>query len=240
MDTNMSFFTDLLLEKGIQLTERQLEQFEAYYHELIDWNEKINLTAITEKSQVYLKHFYDSISLSFFVDFTKIETLADIGAGAGFPSIPLKIVYPHMKVTIIDSLNKRIQFLNQLVEKLGLSHVQCFHARAEEAGRKPSLRDQFDLVTARAVARLNVLNEFCLPFVKAGGYFASMKGSDPAGELNEAKKSIQVLRGELKAVHHFELPVEGSSRHIILIEKKGATPAKFPRKAGTPLKDPIV
>lgn len=240
MDNNTIFFTDLLREKGIELTGRQLEQFEAYYRELVEWNEKINLTAITEKDQVYLKHFYDSISLSFFVDFKKVGTLADIGAGAGFPSIPLKIVFPHVKVTIIDSLNKRIQFLNQLVEKLGLSQVQCLHARAEEAARKPLLRDRFDLVTARAVARLNVLNEFCLPFVKEGGLFASMKGSDPGDELNEAKKSIQVLRGELKAVHRFELPIEASTRHIIVIEKKAATPANYPRKAGTPLKDPII
>ncbi|TMV47975.1 16S rRNA (guanine(527)-N(7))-methyltransferase RsmG [Paenibacillus mesophilus] len=240
MDEVRKGFEELLAEKQIVLSERQWNQFEIYFRELVSWNEKMNLTGITEREQVYIKHFYDSLSLSFFVPMSEVVTLADIGSGAGFPSIPLKIVYPHLRVTIIDSLNKRIQFLDHLVKSLELEHVQCIHGRAEDLARKAELRDSFDLVTARAVARMNVLNEFCLPFVKASGLFAAMKGSDPDEELQEAVFSLKQLRGETKSVFRFELPVEQSTRHIILIHKTGSTPAKYPRKAGTPLKQPLV
>lgn len=240
MDEVNARFAELLRGKGLELTEAQWEQYEMYFHELVSWNEKMNLTGITEREQVYIKHFYDSLSLSFCFPMREVATLADIGSGAGFPSLPLKIMFPHLQVTIIDSLNKRIQFLNHLVSKLGLEHVRCIHGRAEDEARKPMLRDAFDLATARAVARLNVLNELCLPFVKPGGLFAAMKGSNPEDELKEAAFSLQALRGEVEAVERFELPVEQSSRHILLIRKTGNTPKAYPRKAGVPLKQPLI
>jgi 16S rRNA (guanine527-N7)-methyltransferase len=233
-------FIEALELKGIQLSTAQLEQFDLYYQLLVEWNEKMNLTAITEKSQVYLKHFYDSISLSFFIPMSDILTMADIGSGAGFPSIPLKIVYPHLKVTIVDSLNKRVQFLNHVAGELGLQETNQVHARAEDAGRDSAYRDSYDLVTARAVARLSVLSEFCLPFVRVGGTFAAMKGSDAKEEIVEAAYALRELKGQLIADHPFELPFEQSSRHVILVEKTGKTPAKYPRKAGLPLKQPLL
>jgi 16S rRNA (guanine527-N7)-methyltransferase len=240
MDVIQLNFAVLLKNHGIELSDEQSNLFEIYYRELIEWNEKINLTAITEKEQVYIKHFYDSLSLTFFVDFTHVHTLADIGSGAGFPGIPLKIIFPHLKVTIVDSLNKRILFLNQLVEKLSLNNVKCVHGRAEDVSRMPVFRDQFDLVTARAVARLSVLNELCLPFVKKGGFFVAMKGSEVSNEMEEAAFSLNELNGRLVDSNRMELPTEQSIRHLIQIEKVGPTPGKYPRKAGLPLKNPLV
>lgn len=240
MDTIQTGFHSLLLEHKIDLSPQQMDQFETYFQELVSWNEKMNLTGITERDQVYIKHFYDSITLSFYIPMDEVQTLADIGSGAGFPGIPLKICFPHLKLTIIDSLNKRIHFLQNVVDKLGLSQVELLHGRAEDLGRKEGLRDSFDLVTARAVARMAVLNEFCLPFVKAGGKFAAMKGSDPEEEVREAKRSLSELKGKLESNHHFELPMENSDRHIIIVSKTAPTPKKYPRKAGTPLKQPIV
>ncbi|RTE06684.1 16S rRNA (guanine(527)-N(7))-methyltransferase RsmG [Paenibacillus whitsoniae] len=232
-------FTERLAEEGIVLSERQLEQFEIYFKTLVLWNEKMNLTGITEREQVYLKHFYDSLSLAFNFDMKKAASLADIGSGAGFPSIPLKIAFPHLKVTIVDSLNKRITFLKEVVSLLGFTDTECVHGRAEDIARVAKYRDQFDLVTARAVARLSVLNEFCLPFVKKGGTFIAMKGSDVEEELKDAAYSLSELRGKLVKVTRMTLPVEESMRHFIVVEKTGATPAKYPRKAGTPLKEPL-
>jgi len=200
----------------------------------------MNLTAITEREQVYIKHFYDSLSVSFFLPMDKVATLADIGSGAGFPGIPLKIVFPHIQLTIIDSLNKRIQFLKHLCEKLRLRDVVCLHSRAEDAARLNNHRDQYDMVTARAVARLSVLNEFCLPFAKPGGVFVAMKGNDVEGELAEAEYSLRELKGKLREVFHLELPLELSNRNLIVIEKLSVTPHKYPRKAGIPLKSPLI
>jgi len=240
MDTVQDSFVELLAQRGMELSERQLQQFEAYYKLLVEWNEKMNLTAITEREQVYLKHFYDSLSLSFFYRVQDATMLADIGSGAGFPSLPLKIAFPHMRVTIVDSLNKRIMFLRELVQELGLEHVECVHGRAEDVSRLPAYRDRFDLVTARAVARLNVLAEFCLPFVRKGGAFLAMKGSEVEGELQEAAFSFAELKGAVAQVHQMELPIEHSIRHFVQIDKLGATPGKYPRKAGLPLKTPLL
>lgn len=240
MEETNSWFQNLMTEKGLQLSAAQLEQFETYYRVLVDWNERMNLTGITEKDAVYEKHFYDSVSLSFFVDMKSVRSMADIGSGAGFPSIPLKICFPHLKVVIVDSLNKRIQFLNHLVEQLGMQDVTCVHGRAEDVARLNEHRDQHDLVTARAVARLNVLNEFCLPFVRKNGTFAAMKGSQSVEEVREAAESLRELKGKVRAEHAFKLPFEQSERHIVLIEKLDATPRKYPRKAGTPIKEPIM
>lgn len=240
MDTIAAEFSASLQEHGIQLTPEQLEQFELYFRELVSWNEKMNLTGITERSQVYTKHFYDSLTLAFYLKMGEIKTLADIGSGAGFPGIPLKICFPHLKLTIVDSLSKRITFLQHVVDTLGLTGVQLIHGRAEDVARQFAHRDAYEVVTARAVARLSLLNEFCLPFTRKDGIFAAMKGSDPAEELAEAGRSFKELRAELERVESFNLPVEDSSRHIILVRKTGATPAKYPRKPGVPAKSPLI
>jgi 16S rRNA (guanine527-N7)-methyltransferase len=240
MDVIQRDFANLLKERGIELTDMQAAQFEIYFNELVEWNGKMNLTAITEREQVYIKHFYDSLSLAFYVDLQKTATMADIGSGAGFPSVPLKIMFPHLKVTIVDSLNKRIIFLKQLVEKLELSDIHCVHGRAEDISRLQRYRDQFDLVTARAVANLSVLNEFCLPFVRKGGIFVAMKGSDVNEEVTKAAYSLHELKGEIKQVDRMQLPLDQSTRHLIQIEKLNTTPAKYPRKAGLPLKTPLM
>lgn len=236
---NINWFQPLLLERGITLSAEQLQQFEDYFAMLVEWNEVMNLTGITEHAAVYEKHFYDSISLAFFVNMKEVTSIADIGSGAGFPSLPLKICFPHLKVVIVDSLNKRIQFLKAVVDKLQLDNVVCIHGRAEDVARLPDHRDQYDLVTARAVARLNVLNEFCLPFVKKGGIFAAMKGAQLLDELGEAKNSLKELKASLIEEAKFQLPIEQSERYIVSIKKLESTPKKYPRKAGTPLKQPL-
>ena len=235
-----SWFGKLLAERNLELTPERSEQFETYLRLLVEWNERMNLTAITEREAVYEKHFYDSLTPAFHLDFGGIVRMADIGSGAGFPSLPLKIMFPHLEVLIVDSLGKRIRFLEHLAAALGLSGVTCLHARAEDAGRMPEHRDGYDLVTARAVARMNVLLEFCLPFARPDGLFAAMKGSDPAGEIEEAKRALSELGGRLEAVHALRLPFEQAGRHIVLIRKTGRTPAKYPRKAGMPARQPIV
>jgi len=240
MDQTIQWFTEQLKSQQIELNKQQLIQLERYYELLVEWNEKMNLTGITERDAVYEKHFYDSISLAFYVDMKSKKNIADIGSGAGFPSIPLKIVFPHLQVLIVDSLNKRIGFLKHLVDQLGLQDVQCVHGRAEDVARLPQYRDRYELVTARAVARLAVLNEFCLPFVAPGGVFASMKGASLSEELREAKFSLKELKGVLAREYELQLPNERSERHIVCIEKTGPTPKKYPRKAGTPLKEPLL
>jgi 16S rRNA (guanine527-N7)-methyltransferase len=228
-----------LKEKGISLTQDQIDQFELYFETLVEWNEKMNLTAITDKAEVYLKHFYDSITASFYFDFTKLFHLCDVGAGAGFPSIPLKIVFPHIEVTIVDSLNKRISFLNHLAKVLKLENVHFIHDRAETFGVNPLYRESFDVVTARAVARMSVLSELCLPLVKTGGHFIAMKAAHANDELEVGQKAITTLGGRLEAMHTFTLPMEESERNILIIKKEKQTPKKYPRKPGTPGKTPI-
>lgn len=236
---NPETFKQSLLEKGIELSEKQLQQFEDYFHMLVEWNEKMNLTAITNKEEVYLKHFYDSISAAFYVDFEDQASLCDIGAGAGFPSIPIKICFPHLKISIVDSLQKRITFLNALAEKLDLTDVQFFHSRAEDFGKNKDFRASYDYVTARAVARMSVLAELCLPLVRKGGYFIAMKAAQAEAEMEQGNKAITVLGGKLEMQFAFELPVEHSERHIYTILKTKETPNKYPRKAGMPNKQPI-
>lgn len=239
MDAIQQQFVQLLEKHEIKLNTQQLDQFEKYYETLVEWNEKMNLTGITERDQVYLKHFYDSLSVAFHFNVNSVNSVADIGSGAGFPSIPLKIAFPHLKVTIIDSLNKRISFLKEIVSQLGLTDTECVHGRAEDIARLPKYRDQFDLVTARAVARLQVLNEFCLPFTKKDGTFIAMKGSEIDEELQAAAYSLAELRGKVVRVIQMLLPIEESMRHFVEIQKLAATPAKYPRKAGLPLKEPL-
>ena len=232
-------FIQALEEKGISLSSWQIEQFSIYYKTLVEWNEKMNLTAITDKEEVYLKHFYDSISAAFFFDFTKVERICDVGAGAGFPSIPLKICFPHLSVSIVDSLNKRISFLHHLADVLKLDDTAFYHDRAETFGKSVDHREQYDLVTARAVARMSVLSELCLPLVKVDGYFLAMKASSAQEEMDTAKKAITVCGGKTEKIDKMTLPEEESERNIIQIRKIKATPKKYPRKPGTPGKQPI-
>lgn len=231
---------NLALEKqGIQLSETQLSQFATYYQLLVEWNQKMNLTAITEEKEVYLKHFYDSITLALVHDFQVGQALCDVGSGAGFPSIPLKIVFPDIKITIVDSLNKRINFLKEVCQQLGLADVSLYHDRAETFGQNSQFRGSFDLVTARAVARLNVLCELCLPLVKQEGYFYALKASQSEEELQEAKPAIAILGGKFITESSVHLPNVDDQRHIIQIQKKKVTPKKYPRKPGLPNKQPI-
>jgi len=236
---NENSFALHLKEQGIELTNEQLEQFRIYFKTLVEWNEKINLTALTEEADVYEKHFFDSIAAAFYFDFTKPVDLCDVGAGAGFPGIPLKICFPHIKVTIVDSLKKRIHFLNQLAAALNLEEIAFYHDRAENFGKKSDFREKFDVVTARAVARMSVLSELCLPLVKRDGTFLAMKGAQVTEEMEKAASAIEILGGNVKDTHTFTLPEEKSERSIVIVEKRRKTPKKYPRKAGTPNKDPI-
>ncbi|CAM5798100.1 MULTISPECIES: 16S rRNA (guanine(527)-N(7))-methyltransferase RsmG [Brevibacillus] len=237
---NKEQFAEALSARGIELSERQREQFDGYYRLLVEWNEKMNLTAITEEEQVYNKHFYDSITPAFYFPFDQVEKVADIGGGAGFPSIPLKIVFPHLHMTIIDSLNKRMNFLQHVADELGLENLYPVHGRAEDRGQEPQYRQAFDLVVARAVARLNVLSEYCLPFARVGGHFIALKGADISPELNEAKKAIKTLGGKTKQVETFQLMEDAGERNIVIMEKVENTPKGYPRKAGTPAKKPLI
>lgn len=237
---NPEEFRTAVLEMGLELDDKQMAQYARYYELLVEWNEKINLTAITERDEVYLKHFYDSITLGLHTNVLGGEvTLCDVGAGAGFPSIPLKIAYPNLKVTIVDSLNKRINFLELLFKELGLEGVHCYHDRAETFGQNPEHRAAYDIVTARAVARMSVLSELCVPLVKKDGYFVAMKASSSKEELDNAKAAIATLGGKVEEDHAFELPKEEGERHIILIKKTKDTPKKYPRKPGVPNKKPL-
>lgn len=228
-----------LKEHGIELSDKQQEQFRQYFELLVEWNEKMNLTAITDAPSVYLKHFYDSITAAFYVDLNGLKTICDVGAGAGFPSIPLKICFPELHVTIVDSLNKRIGFLEHLASILQLENVHFVHARAEDFGQNPKYREKFDIVTARAVARLSVLAELCVPLIKKGGIFISMKGAAAGDELADAKKALSVLGAVIKEEHSFTLPIENSERSIFVFDKEKNTPKKYPRKPGVPNKSPI-
>lgn len=236
---NEEQFFQALKEHGIELNDIQKAQFAKYFKLLVEWNEKMNLTAITDAPSVYLKHFYDSISAAFYIDLTGKKTICDVGAGAGFPSIPLKICFPDLEVTIVDSLNKRIGFLGTLAEELQLKHVNFVHARAEDFGQNPMYREKFDIVTARAVARLSVLAELCVPLVKQGGIFISMKGAAAENELADAQKSLSILGAIIKEEHSFKLPIENSDRNIFVFDKEKKTPKKYPRKPGVPNKTPI-
>ena len=236
---SVEWLSKKLSEHGIELSETQKEQFQTYYQLLVEWNEKMNLTSITEEHDVYLKHFYDSITPSFYYDFDGELSICDVGAGAGFPSIPLKIVFPELKVTIVDSLNKRIQFLNHLAAELGLQDVSFVHDRAESYG-KGAYRESYDIVTARAVARLTVLSELCLPLAKKGGQFIALKSSKGEEELQEANFAINILGGNVKETFSFELPEDAGERQMIVIDKRRQTSKKYPRKPGTPNKSPLL
>lgn len=229
-------FNKLLKEIDITLSDRQLEQFDIYFKFLVEYNNYVNLTAITEEEDVYIKHFYDSILVGKVFDLVKTKTICDVGSGAGFPSIPLKIVYPNLEVTIVDGLDKRITFLKQLVEKLGLDNVNLVHGRAEEYAKEH--RESFDIVTARAVARANILNELCIPLVKVGGYFISMKGKNADEEISEGN-SLKILNARIVKKNEYFLPKEESKRVLILIEHFEKCPSKYPRAFASIKKNPL-
>ena len=232
-------FYNLLAEHKIHLSDQQKFQFERYFELLVEWNEKINLTAITEKEEVYLKHFYDSIApiLQGLIENQPIKLL-DIGAGAGFPSLPMKILYPHLDVTIIDSLNKRINFLNLLAKELGLENVHFYHGRAEDFAQDKNFRAQFDIVTARAVARMQILSELTIPFLKVGGQLIALKAAAADEELADAKNALNLLFAKPVLNENYKLP-NGDGRNITIVDKKKETPNKYPRRAGMPNKKPL-
>lgn len=232
------FISDL--EKlNITLSEKQTEQFLTYYEMLTEWNSFMNLTAITEYDEVMKKHFVDSVSLVKAYDITGSVSLIDVGTGAGFPGLALKIAYPDLEVTLLDSLQKRIQFLNAVVEALGLKNVSAVHGRAEDFAKPGKLRESFDLCVSRAVANLTTLSEYCLPFVKENGYFISYKSEKISEEMQAAEKAIMLLGGKVERQVEFTLPDSDIYRNLFVIKKVKPTPARFPRKAGMPAKEPL-
>lgn len=232
-------FYQMLADQGFEPSDLQKQQFKRYFELLVEWNEKINLTAITEEQEVYLKHFYDSIAPVLHHKITNDSIrLLDIGAGAGFPSLPMKILFPNIEVTIIDSLNKRINFLTLLSEELGLTGVHFYHGRAEEFGQDKQFRAQFDIVTARAVARMQVLSELTIPFLKIGGQLIALKAVAAEDELADAENALALLFSKVVETYNYDLP-NGDSRNITIVEKKKETPNKYPRRAGLPNKKPL-
>ena len=223
---NKDLFIKEVEKLGIKVTEEQLQKLDKYYELLIEWNDKINLTSITKKEDVYLKHFYDSLTLFKAYDLTKNIKVLDVGTGAGFPGIVLKIFFDNIDITLVDALSKRINFLNEVISELKLKNITAIHSRIEDFAKEN--REQFDLVTSRAVARLNILNELCLPLVKVEGYFIPMK-ANIEGELEESKNSLKILSSNIEKIINFSLPVENSIRNLVVIKKQKKSEIKYPR-----------
>lgn len=239
MNYNLEKFKNGLQQLHIALSEKQMEQFLQYYELLVEKNKVMNLTAITEFDEVVEKHFLDSISLTKQLDLHQPLKVLDLGTGAGFPGIPLKIVFPELEITLMDSLNKRVLFLQDVISSLQLENIEAVHGRAEEAARNKKYRESFDLCVSRAVANISTLSEYCLPFVKIGGSFISYKSSTIEDELEDGKKGIAILGGKVKDVYKFTLPESELQRSFVIIEKEKKTPKAYPRKAGTPSKEPL-
>ena len=240
MGENAQSKFDLELEKiGITLNEQQKQQFDKYYEMLVEWNKVMNLTGITEYDEVNLKHFTDSLTIARTQEMQKVQSVIDIGTGAGFPGIPLKIAFPHLKVVLLDSLNKRIKFLDAVIEELGLENISTIHGRAEDLARDKSLRAAFDLCVSRAVANLSVLSEYCVPFVRTNGYFVSYKGKKGLEEISNAQNCMNVLGCKIEKVDDFRLEEDEAERLLIRIKKCKGTPKLYPRKAGTRSKNPL-
>lgn len=241
MDRNGVLKTEI--EKiGIQLDDLQVKQFLMYYELLVEWNKVMNLTAITEYKQVVEKHFVDSISLIHVLDKQYLDdnkSMIDIGTGAGFPGIPLKIVFPNLRVTLLDSLNKRITFLNEVIKKLKLENIETIHGRAEDYARQIKYREQYDICVSRAVANLATLSEYCLPYTKEKGFFISYKSDHVDEEIENSKNAIKMLGGKIEKIEKFILPDTDIKRAIIKIKKERLTEKKYPRKAGMPSKEPL-
>jgi len=236
---NIEFFKDNLNELELKLKDTQIELFISYYKILIEWNKVMNLTGITKFEDVIMKHFIDSLSIVKVLDLESIESIIDIGTGAGFPGIPLKIVYPDINIVLLDSLNKRIKFLYEVISSLGLKYIMCIHGRAEDFSKKEEYREKFDLCVSRAVANLSSLAEYCVPYVKKDGIFISYKSGKLEEELMESKKAIHVLGGKIENEVKFFLPNTDIERSLVVIRKVKDTPDVYPRKAGIPSKEPI-
>jgi 16S rRNA (guanine527-N7)-methyltransferase len=226
-------------ELGISLDDMQIEKFLIYYELLVEWNSFMNLTAITGFNDVCTKHFIDSISLCKCIDCNGELELIDIGTGAGFPGIPLKIVFPNLKITLLDSLGKRVKFLNEVIKKLGLSDITAVHGRAEDFARPDQLREKFDVCVSRAVANLSTLSEYCLPYVKSGGYFVAYKSEKINEEVKSADKAINILGGVIDEQVELTLPGSDLYRNLVRVKKIKSTPNKYPRKSGIPSKEPL-
>ena len=232
-------FEQELNELGVRLNDIQKEQFDRYYELLVEWNRVMNLTGITDYDEVNLKHFTDSLTIVRINNMENVPTLIDIGTGAGFPGLPIKIAFPHIKVILLDSLNKRIKFLDKVIEELNLDNVFTLHGRAEDYAKKVEYREQFDTCVSRAVANLSTLSEYCLPFVKEGGNFISYKSAESDEEISHSEKAINLLGGKINRVEKFVLPGSDMRRALVKIDKVKSTPKKYPRKAGMPGKEPL-
>ena len=231
--------TKKVKELSIVLNDKQTQQFEQYYNILVEWNKVMNLTAITEYEEVVEKHFLDSLTIVDAINMEKIETLIDVGTGAGFPGIPLKIAFPHLKVTLLDSLNKRIKFLNEVIDLLELNDIKAIHGRAEDYAKQAEYREQYDICVSRAVANLATLSEYCLPYVKVDGLFVPYKSGEIDEELKSSEKAVSILGGKVEEVVKFQLPGTDIGRSFVKIHKIKETKKKYPRKAGMPTKEPL-
>lgn len=228
-----------LSELGLTITEEQIEKFDKYYEMLIETNKVMNLTSITEYDEVIIKHFIDSLLVVNIFNINQSKKMIDVGTGAGFPGIPIKIMFPHLHITLLDSLNKRLNFLNNVIDELGLESIETVHGRAEDIARKEEFREQYDLCVSRAVANLSTLSEYCIPFIAKNGKFISYKSSISSEEIQNAKSAIKILGGavvEEKTVH---LPCSDMDRTFVVVNKTNNTGKKYPRKAGTPSKEPL-
>ena len=234
---------NLLVEKmngiHVKLNDRQLQQFHRFYEMLVEWNKVMNLTGITEYDEIVEKHFVDSLSIVNVFELERINRVLDVGTGAGFPGIPIKIVFPHLEVVLLDSLNKRIKFLDAVIDELEIKKISTIHGRAEDFARKEEYREKFDLCVSRAVANLSTLSEYCLPYVKRDGFFISYKSGNIEEEIEESKKAIQFLGGNIENVIKFQLPGTDISRSLVKVKKVKNTNLKYPRKSGVPAKEPI-
>ena len=233
------FLSEYISKIGIELSEKQVEQLNIYYEMLVEKNKVMNLTAITEYEEVVIKHFADSAAIVNAIDLEKIGTVIDIGTGAGFPGVVLKIVFPHLEITLLDSLNKRIKFLNEVIEKLDLKKIKTIHGRAEDFAQDKLYREKYNLCVSRAVANLSTLSEYCLPFVAVGGKFVSYKAGECEAEVKEANTAISKLGANIENVVDYMLPDTDIARTFVVLSKNKTTPKIYPRKAGIPSKDPI-
>lgn len=232
-------FENKLNELGIALTDKQKQQFDKFYELLVEWNKVMNLTGITEYEEVNEKHFVDSLSIVKALDMKSVKSVIDVGTGAGFPGIPLKIAFPHLKVVLLDSLNKRINFLNTVIAELGLTDIKTIHGRAEDYAKQTEYREKFDLCVSRAVANLSTLSEYCLPYVSNEGLFIPYKSGEIDEELENSKKAVKILGGKIENVVKFQLPGTEIGRSFVKIRKISNTNKKYPRKAGLPAKEPL-
>lgn len=232
-------FESMLDELGLNINDQMYEQFDRYYELLVEWNKVMNLTGITDYDEVNAKHFVDSLSIVKAVDMNNVHSLIDVGTGAGFPGIPIKIAFPHIQITLLDSLNKRVKFLNNVIDELNLKDITAIHGRAEDIAKKKEHRAQYEICVSRAVANLATLSEYCIPYVKNNGYFVPYKSGEIDDELIESKNAVKILGGTIDNTVKFDLPGTDIKRSLVIIHKIKETPKKYPRKAGMPTKEPL-